>query len=98
MSNTITGTGWTPGAGAPLSVSHAKTPQDNLLLPDGRKLGEVSDLASVLVGLQISGASHENGRLKNAEAYAAHLQKLGDEGARARVASWLDQHKPEPPK
>ncbi len=69
--------------------SHAKTPHDNLLLPDGRKVGTVKDITPVLVKLGIPGASHDNGRLANIEAYAAELARVGEEGYRLAVARWL---------
>jgi hypothetical protein len=78
-----------PGAPAPLKWSVAKTPHDNLSLPDGRKLGQVPGLAAALVALQIPGASHSLGRADLAKLYAAHLEKMAEEAGRARVASWL---------
>jgi hypothetical protein len=81
--------GWTAGAPAPLAPSLARTAHDNLSLPDGRKLGEVTELASALVGLQIPGASHENGRAANAQAYANYIAGIHTAAGNRAVAEWL---------
>jgi hypothetical protein len=81
-----------PGEPARTKPSTAKTPHDDLRLPGGRRLGDVhGNLAALLVG--IPGVSYENGRLANAEAYAALLGKIHDDGGRTSVAAWLNAHK-----
>lgn len=78
---------------APVEPSRVTTPFDDLRLPlpDGRRVGDVDRITSVLVELGIPGASHENGRAANVEAYADHLAKLHDEAGKRAVAQWLEQ-------
>lgn len=77
------------GDQARVKPSHAKTIHDALPLPDGRKVGDVREVTPIFVALGIPGASHENGRLANAEAYAAHLHGIRNQAADTAVAEWL---------
>ncbi len=58
-------------------------------LPDGRALADVRHLASVLVSLDVPGASHEKGREENAEAYAAHLSNIFNQAGNIGVEMWM---------
>lgn len=67
----------------------AATPHDALTLPDGRRLGEVMELSSVLLAHKIPGADATKGRLANAECYARHLESLKEQAGAAAVANYL---------
>lgn len=74
---------------APPSI--AKTPHDHLELPGGRWLGKTPDgeLFGLLSSLNIPGVAAENGRSVNAAFYAAHLDRLRNEGAAVAVNAFL---------
>ena len=78
------------GAGAPLNESTSRTPHDELLLPNGKRVGDVgTELPAMLIALKIPGASHSAGRAANIEAYAAHIHAIREAAADTAVASWL---------
>lgn len=76
---------------APVRTSIHRTPHDALELPGGYRLGDVQDaeLVRILIVACVPGVSSENGRATNAEAYAAHLKLIQDEGARSALAKWF---------
>ena len=79
---------------APLKDSRAKLGGlGKLKLPDGRELDAVGggELARVLIQEGVPGVSHENGRQKNVEAYAAYLEAIEKEAAAKAVAARLRQ-------
>lgn len=73
------------------SGTTAKTPYDHLVLPDGRKIGQIEDgdLCRTLQGLAVPGVSPENGRATNVNAFAAHVERIRAEGATAAMNNWL---------
>jgi len=77
---------------APVKASRAKLGAiGKLTLPDGRVLDDVggSELARILIQEGVPGVSHENGRQKNVEAYAAYLDAIEKEAAAKAVAARL---------
>lgn len=69
-----------------------KTPYDHLPLPGGTgKLGATrdGDLVRILTRHQVPGVSAENGRQTNAQAYAAHIERIKTEAATRAVNEWL---------
>lgn len=81
------------GAAASLRPSHAKTRFDDLLLPDGQRVGDVKYVTPVLLALCIPGVTSAAGRERNIECYAAFLDDIRSAGADAAVAQWLAEHK-----
>ena len=70
----------------------AKTQYDHLPLPgELGRLGAVrdGDLVRILAGYRVPGVSAENGRMTNAQAYAAHIERIKSEGATRAVNEWL---------
>lgn len=74
---------------APVKASIAKTEHDHLPLPGGKRFGEVRDVAAVLEKMKVPGVSAANGRARNAQLYAAHLQAIRDHAAERAVAEYL---------
>jgi hypothetical protein len=88
----VTNSNWIPGAGAPLKPSHATTPYDDLPVPGGKKLGDLSraDFNRVIIDeCSIPGTSHSQGREENAKAYAVFLDRMKGEAATHAVNTWL---------
>ncbi len=78
------------GAGAPLEASTSRTPHDDLLLPNGKRVGDVgTELPAMLIALKVPGASHSAGRAANVESYAKHIATIREAAADTAVASWL---------
>lgn len=75
---------------APDSIS--RTPYDHLPLPGSHgKIGAVrdGDLVRILAQHGVPGVSAENGRQTNAQAYAAHIERIRTEAATRAVNEWL---------
>jgi len=66
---------------------------DELILPNGKKLGEQPHLASILVALGVPGAHHSKGNQDNAAAYEAHLKRIGQAAAITAVDAYLEANK-----
>jgi hypothetical protein len=79
-------------ARAPKSIVKLQPPHlDALPLPNGRTVGQVDgdEFTQFLVKNGVPGASHENGKQANAEAYDRYLAKIRNDGAERAVADWL---------
>jgi hypothetical protein len=74
--------------------TNARTENDHLTLPGGKKPQELSsaDLARVLLAAGIPGASHAQGREANLQAYANHLETMRKRAADNVVAEWIKAH------
>jgi hypothetical protein len=82
----------TPGAPAKSKGNPwPSTPYDALPVGGGLTLGQLSnvDFTRFVMSRKIPGASHENGRERNAEAYSNFLDELKAAAADQAVAGWL---------
>jgi len=88
--------GTASGGIAPLKDSLAKLDAlGKLKLPDGRRVADVKggELARILIREGVPGVSHENGRMKNAQAYAEYLDEIAKEAAAKAVTPRLRERR-----
>ena len=80
------GISWANKPGVPKEPLH-----DNLPFVGGKKICDVdgAELANELIKRGVGGVSHENGRIKNLEIYAAYIEQIGRAGYDKAVAEWL---------
>jgi hypothetical protein len=70
------------------------SPLDRLQLPGNKLIAELhgEELARELIRLGVANVSHAKGRSRNLEAYAAHRDKIRQDGADKAWATWLKEH------
>ena len=82
---------WSPDKQTLVAGGYAHTVHDQLPFFGGRKIRDTgsSEIASLLIDANIEGASHNNGRIRNLELYAAHLDSIGKAAADTAVKQFL---------
>jgi hypothetical protein len=82
-------TDWVSGGPRLTLPSRGVLEQDQLTLPNGQRICEVHDLASILIEAGIPGADASMGRHALAKLYGDFLERIGNMAATDRVYTWL---------